>query len=155
MLFCKGLSNIRPLCNYRTAWNFSLSALLYSTVTVLGFQPANKRQYIVILLIRLCRWQYDNPHMWARLKVSEWAGFYFTQQACEECRLDSGKRHCPKSIPGCIFASTLFSWYPQNICFTCLWFAPTPTPCCQLLGGRKSSVYSSELPGGPVIFSEQ
>lgn len=68
MLFWKGLSKVRLLCNYRTAWNFHLSALLNSTTTVLGLQPANKRQYIIILLIRLSCWQYDNPCVWARLK---------------------------------------------------------------------------------------
>lgn len=72
MLFCKGLSKVRLLCNYRTAWNFHLSALLCSITTVLGIQPANKGQYIAILLIRLCCWQYDNPCVWARLK-RRWA----------------------------------------------------------------------------------
>lgn len=68
MLFWKGILKLRLLCNYRTAWNFHLSALLYSTTTVLGFQPANKRQYIATLLIRFYCWQYDNPCVWARLK---------------------------------------------------------------------------------------
>lgn len=78
-----------------------------------------------------------------------------SQQACEERHLDFGKRHCPTSIPGYSSVSALFRWYPQNICFICLGFAPTPTRCCRLLGGRKSSVYSSEIPRELVIFSEQ
>lgn len=78
-----------------------------------------------------------------------------SQQACEKRHLDFGKRHCPQSIPGCSSATALFRLYHQNICLICLCFAPTPTPCCQLTEGRKSSVYFSEIPREPVIFSEQ
>lgn len=81
--------------------------------------------------------------------------FLYSQQACEESHLNFGKRHCPKSILSCPSASALFRLYPQNICFICLRLGPTPTPCCQLLGGRKSSVHSSEIPREVVIFSEQ
>lgn len=77
MLFSKRLSKRSLLCNYRTAWNLHLSALLCSIITAFGFQPANRRQYIAILLIRLCRWQHDDPCAWAGLKRRRRSRIFF------------------------------------------------------------------------------
>lgn len=144
MLFCKGLSEARLLCNYRTAWDFHLSALLCSTAQSLGFRQLTKDNampsflldYAVdSMIIRVCR------QGW---KEGEWADFSVTQQACGECHLGFGKRHHPNSIPGCISESALLQCHPQSICLLRLCLPPNPVPCCQLLRGRKSSVY---LPG--------
>lgn len=108
--------------------------------TVFGFPPANKRQCVAISLIRLCCWWYDNPCVSARWKEGERTDFSVTQQACGECHMGFGKRHYPASAPGCTSASALLRCHPPDIC-SHLCFPPGPISCCQLLRGRKSSVY--------------
>ena len=152
MLFCKGFSKVRQLCNYTTAWNFHLSAFLYSTPPVLGFQPANKRQYIAIFLIRLCCWQYDNPCVRARL--TKWVRkiLFLHSKPMKNIIWILAKDTALRA------SLVIVLQLPYTDCGlrTSAWLVVlASTPCCWLVGGRKSCVCFSEIPREPAIFPEQ
>lgn len=153
MLFCKGLSEARLLCNYRTAWDFHLSALLCSTAQSLGFRQLTKDNampsflldYAVdSMIIHVCR------QGW---KEGERADFSVTQQACGECHLGFGKRHHPNSIPGCISESHCSDVVLKASAFCVCAFLPTPSHVVSFLEAG-NPVCICLVPGGLVIFSE-
>lgn len=136
-----GLSEARPLCNYRTAWDFHLSAFLCSTAQPLGFRQLTKDNALPSLLL-----DYAVDGMIIHVRRQGWkegerADFSVAQQACGECHLGFGKRHYPASVPGCTPASALLRSHPPDICLPRLCVPPGPISRCQLLRGRKSSVY--------------
>lgn len=153
MLFCKGLSEARLLCNYRPAWNFHLSALPCSTAPSLGCRQLTKDNALPSFLL-----DYAVDSMIIHVcgqgwKEGEPADFSVTQQACGECHLGFGKRRYPNSIPGCISDSALFRWRLETSAFFVrallqalshvVSFLESGNPVCICL-----------VPGGLVIFSE-
>lgn len=153
MLFCKGLSEARLFCNYKTAWNFHLSALPFWTALSLGVRqltkdnalPSSLLDYAVdSMIIYVC------GQGW---KEGERADFSVTQQACGECHLGFGERRYPNSIHGCISDSALFRWHLETSAFLVHAFLQAPSHVVSFLEAG-NPVCICLVPGGLVIFSE-
>lgn len=94
-----GLSEARPLCNYRTAWDFHLSAFLCSTAQPLGFRQLTKDNALPSLLL-----DYAVDGMIIHVRRQGWkegerADFSVAQQACGECHLGFWQKALPCQRP--------------------------------------------------------